>query len=73
MSQLNSPTAPLYPHVTVRLSGTDGNAYMIIGRVAGQLRRQVDNAAAEQFTNAALGCGSYDELLQLAMRTVVVE
>lgn len=63
---------PTYPHVSVQLTGSDGNVFMIVGRVTRQLRRQVGNEAADAFSVAALNCGSYDEVLQLAMRTVYV-
>jgi hypothetical protein len=33
------PDRPAYPHVRVRLSGTDGNVFMLIGRVSAALRR----------------------------------
>lgn len=49
-------TGPLYPNVEVQLSGRDGNAFAIIGAFTAE----VDNV------------GSYDGLLQLAMRTVSV-
>lgn len=62
-----------YPDVTVRLSGTSGNVFMVIGRVAAALRRQVDGDAAAKFSLAAYECGSYDEVLRLAMTTVNVE
>jgi hypothetical protein len=63
---------PKYPDVHVQLSGEDGNANGIIGRVAKALRRSVSNEAASEFTTAAANCGSYDELLVLAMETVTV-
>lgn len=63
---------PTYPTVAVRLSGTDGNAHMIIGRVGAALRRSVGNEAADTFNSAAYACTSYDEVLQLAMATVTV-
>jgi hypothetical protein len=68
------PTAdrPRYPQVRVRLSGGDGNAHIIIGKVAVALRRQVGDEAADAFNTAAYQCGSYDEVLRLAMRTVRV-
>ena len=59
-----------YPQITVQLTGHDGNAYAIIGRIAAALRREVGTHAADLFTEAAFACGSYDELLELAMRTV---
>ena len=61
-----------YPDVAVRLSGTDGSAFSIIGRVAGALRREVSREAAKEFSDAAFECGSYDQVLQLCMRTVDV-
>jgi hypothetical protein len=63
---------PEHPHVRVRLSGGDGNVHIIIGKVAVALRRQVGDAAADAFNAAAYQCGSYDEVLQLVMRTVRV-
>jgi hypothetical protein len=59
-------------NVTVQLTGEDGNAFAIIGRVAGALRRQVSPDAAEAYTSAAMDCGSYDDLLSLTMGTVHV-
>lgn len=63
---------PTYPQVCVQLSGTDGNSFMVIGRVASVLRREVGNDAADAFNTAAYNCGSGDEVLRLAMATVVV-
>lgn len=67
-----TPDQPTYPQVTVRLSGTDGNTFMVIGRVAAALRRTVGDTAAHAFTTAAYECGSADEVLRLAMVTVDV-
>lgn len=61
-----------YPDVEVELSGQDGNAVLIIGRVAKALRRAGHADAADEFSRDARASGSYDELLQLAMRTVEV-
>jgi hypothetical protein len=58
--------------VTVRLSGTDGNTFSIIGRVAATLRREVGHDAADAFTTAACNCRSRDEVLRLAMATLDV-
>jgi hypothetical protein len=66
------PDTIRYPDVQVQLTGRSGNAFAIIGAVAGALRREVSAEAAAEFSNAAMGCGSYDELLQLAMSTVDV-
>jgi hypothetical protein len=59
-----------YPHITVQLTGHDGNAYAIIGRIAKALRSRAGTHAADMFTEAAFACTSYDDLLALAMRTV---
>jgi hypothetical protein len=67
-----TPARPAYPGVHVQLTGMDGNAFMIIGLVARALRRDISDDAAATFTAAAQACGSYDELLQLAMSTVDV-
>lgn len=58
--------------IEVELVGGDGNAFMIIGRVAKAVRREVSAEAADEFTQEATSCESYDDLLQLVMRTVEV-
>jgi hypothetical protein len=65
-------TQPTYPEVRVRLSGSDGNAFMLIGAVSGALRRQVGPDAANAFARDAMDQGSYDDVLRLAMATVSV-
>lgn len=67
-----TPGEPTHPHVHVQLTGRDGNAFAIIAAVAKALRREVGKDAATAFTAAAFACGSYDELLHLAMTTVQV-
>jgi len=68
-----TPTAgPRYPKVRVRLTGTDGNVFMLIGKVAVALRTKVGDAAADEFNTAAHACGSYDEVLNLIRATVKV-
>ena len=61
-----------FPEVGVQLSGTDGNAFSIIGRVSKALKAAGKPEAAKEFSEAAMGCGSYDALLRLAMETVEV-
>lgn len=65
--------APAHPDVTVPLTGRDGNAFAIIGRVTLALIAAGKPEAASEFRAHALACASYDELLQLAMETVEVE
>ncbi|OQA76214.1 MAG: hypothetical protein BWY31_04650 [Lentisphaerae bacterium ADurb.Bin242] len=64
-----------YPvtNVTVRLVGTDGNAFALLGKVRQALRRAgYDAGFIEQFTKEAMA-GSYDELLACIMRYVNVK
>ena len=64
-----------YPvtNVTVRLVGTDGNAFALLGKVRQALRRAgYDAGFIERFTKEAMA-GSYDELLACIMRYVNVE
>lgn len=62
-----------YPEVTVTLSGEDGNAFNLLGRVSRAIRDHEGVVAAAKFLAEADSCESYDELIQLAMRTVNVE
>lgn len=61
-----------YPDVRVRLTGLDGNAFVLIGAVSGALRKAGHKDAASVFGKSAMACGSYDELLRLCTRTVTV-
>lgn len=61
-----------YPDVHVQLSGEDGNAFAIIGRVTKALKRAGHKDAATEFANEAMRQPSYDHLLRLAMKTVDV-
>ena len=61
------------PPVTVRLIGTDGNAFALIGRVNAALRKAGYPEEVERFTADATTCESYDDLLCLIMETVEVE
>lgn len=57
---------------TVQLSGEDGNAFSIIGRVRKALKRAGMHDEAEAFTKEAMG-GDYDHLLQTCFKYVEVE
>lgn len=70
---------PKYPDCHVQLSGTDGNAFAIIGRVQGALRRHLaysmeqgdlEDELAAFYTEAT--SGDYNRLLQTCMRWVDV-
>lgn len=61
-----------YPEIDVQLSGTDGNAFAIIGAVRKALRSAgVTPSEVAEFTNEATS-GDYDHVLQTCMRWVNV-
>jgi hypothetical protein len=61
-----------YPDIEVQLSGEDGNAMMIIGRVRKALHRaKVPRAEIDAFTIEAMR-GDYDNVIATAMRWVSV-
>lgn len=64
---------PKYPNVAVELSGQDGNAFAIVGRVQRALRRAgVPGSEIDEFRTEAMA-GDYDHLLRTCMRWVEVE
>jgi hypothetical protein len=61
-----------YPNVEVQLSGEDGNAFAIIGRVTKALRRAgVPPEEIEQYRSESMS-GDYDHVVQTAMAWVEV-
>ena len=64
---------PRYPDIQVQLTGQDGNAFAILGRTTGALRRaglpqeEIDDYVAEATS------GDYDHLLQTNMRWIQCE
>ena len=62
-----------YPHITVQISGEDGNSMFIIGRVRLAMRRaKVPQLEIDAFTAEAMA-GNYDHLLQTCMQWVDVK
>jgi len=62
-----------YPKVTVELSGSDGNAVMLLGKVAKALKRaEVPLEIVAKFKVEAMS-GNYDHLLQTCEEWVNVE
>jgi hypothetical protein len=51
----------------VRLTGTDGNVFAIIGTVSKTLKRAGLATEAKEFTEKAFSSESYDAVLRLAM------
>lgn len=61
-----------YPEVEVQLTGEDGNAFAIMGRVAGALKKAgVSKEEVAEYMKESMS-GDYDNLLQTAMRWVSV-
>lgn len=61
-----------YPEIKVRLTGTDCNAFAVIGAVTHALRRaHVSETERAQFQTEATSC-DYDNVLATAMRWVNV-
>ena len=66
----DSTTTTRFPHVTVQLTGEDGNAFAIMGRVCKALRRAgVGDDAIKEFQKEAMS-GDYNDLLCTCMRWV---
>lgn len=64
---------PKYPDVTVQLSGHDGNAFAIMGRVARALKQAgIPQEKIREYTDESMS-GDYDHLLITAMSWVEVE
>ena len=58
---------------TVKLAGEDGNAFAIMGKVSGALRRAgADKEYIDEYLNKSMS-GDYDHLLGVAMEYVNVE
>jgi hypothetical protein len=61
-----------YPEVEVQLTGEDGNAFAIMGRVAGALKKAgVPKEEVAEYMKESMS-GDYNHLLQTAMRWVSV-
>ena len=66
-------TIPKYPDIAVPLTGTDGNAFAVLGKVSRALRQAgVSQAERDAFTQEATA-SDYDRLLQTVMRWVEVD
>ena len=57
--------------IKVKLTGTDGNAFAVLGAVSGALKKGGHKDLASEFMAEAMS-GDYDHLLQTAMEYVEV-
>ena len=65
-------TTVKYPEVVVQLTGLDGNAFAVMGRVRDGLKRAgVHRSEIQRYTEESTNSGSYDELLGVALSWVV--
>lgn len=72
LNRPNRKTAERYPDVYVQLSGEDGNAFGILGKVQKALERAgASPEEVKEFMDEAMS-GDYDHLLQTVMRWVKV-
>lgn len=63
---------PLYPLIEVQLSGTDGNAFALLGAVQREMKRGgLEKARIDEFMAEATS-GDYDALLRTCMKWVTV-
>lgn len=73
MKAANDNSKPKYPDVIVELTGNDGNAFAVLGRVQRALRKAgVDKHEIDEFWNQATS-GDYNKLLVTCMEWVTVE
>ena len=64
---------PKYPEIVIQLTGENGNAFVILGKVRkALLRGGVKDSEVKKFQEEAMS-GDYDNLLQTAMRWVTVD
>lgn len=64
---------PKYPHISIELSDSDGNAFAILGRFKKALRKGgVSDQEITDLVNEATA-GDYDHLLKTVFDTVEVE
>jgi len=61
---------PKYPDVKVQLTGEDGNAFFILGRVKKAMRRAGLSKEEQDAYMAEATDGDYDHLLATTMRWV---
>ncbi len=71
---------PRYPECVVKLSGTDGNAFAIMGAVRLSLKVHLRGTCTPELIKATLQMfldeaksGDYDNLLRVCMKWVTVE
>ena len=63
---------PKYPEIEVQLTGQDGNAFFILGRIQSAMKRaKISKEEIDSFMSEAMS-GDYDNLLQTCCRWITV-
>lgn len=66
-------TEPRYPEIKVKLVGTDGNAFALLGKVRGAMRKAgIEDTEIELFLEEAMS-GDYNNLLRTCCEWVNVK
>jgi len=68
----DTKTGVKFPDVTVKLTGTDGNAFLTLGLVSKALKAKGHTEGEKTFMEEATS-GDYDHLLQTCMKYVNVK
>lgn len=63
---------PKYPNVHVKLTETDGNAFMVMGAVTRAMKRKGISTAEQNEYREAATAGDYDNLLRVSCEWVTV-
>ena len=66
----NEAMSAKYPHIKVRLSGEDGNAFAILGRVTRELQRAHVPLEERKKFQAEATATDYNNVLQTVMKWV---
>ncbi len=62
-----------YPHITVQLTGNDGNAFSIMGQVTKAMKQGgCTKEQQDEYMDEAMA-GDYNNLLRVSMQTVNVK
>lgn len=69
---VDEKTGIKYPDISVQLTGYDGNAFVIMGRVSAALRDAGVGPAERDLYASESMSGSYEDLLRTAARWVSV-
>jgi hypothetical protein len=66
-------TEPKYPNITIKLTGTNGNAFAVMGKVTRALKQNnISKEIQDKFFEEATS-GDYNHVLQTCMDYVEVE